>query len=281
MTKLLSAGYRRLFRSLTFWLGLVASCAYSLFAVLNNFHYANAWGETSIKADHTLLPDGLILSLIIAIIVALFVGREYSDKTIRNKIITGHSRLAIYLSNLIVCSTATVILFVVPTLLVGLGVGAPLLGGFELPAKAFILPALCGLLALLGFNALFILVAMSVQNRTVAAVAILLLAFLLAWIPQPLWDALDAPKQVEEYVYAEELDEFITTGKMIENPAYVGGATRVVYQILYNVLPGGQIYQSSPFNKTADMDHLPFCALVFIAVTTAGGLVIFKKKELK
>ena len=281
MTKLLSANFRRLFRAPIFWFGLVASCVYTLFGVINNFYYKGVMPDTVIKADHTLLPDGLILSLIVAVVVALFIGREYSDKTIRNKIVAGHSRMTIYLSNLIVCSVATVIFFAVPTLLIGLGVGAPLLGGFELSAKAFILPALCSLLALLGFTALFVLVAMSVQNRTVAAIAILLLAIVLAGIAQPIWEALDAPKYVEEYVFSEEANDFIPTGKMMENPAYVGGFARVIYKALYNALPGCQIMQISPFNKTADMDHLPIYSLAFIALTTAAGLVIFKKKELK
>lgn len=281
MTKLLSANFRRLFRAPIFWFGLVASCVYTLFGVINNFYYKGVMPDTVIKADHTLLPDGLILSLIVAVVVALFIGREYSDKTIRNKIVAGHSRMTIYLANLIVCSVATVIFFAVPTLLIGLGVGAPLLGGFELSAKAFILPALCSLLALLGFTALFVLVAMSVQNRTVAAIAILLLAIVLAGIAQPIWEALDAPKYVEEYVFSEEANDFILTGKMMENPAYVGGFARVIYKALYNALPGCQIMQISPFNKTADMDHLPIYSLAFIALTTAAGLVIFKKKELK
>ena len=37
MTKLLSAGYRRLFRSAFFWIGLVAMCVYSLIGILSNF----------------------------------------------------------------------------------------------------------------------------------------------------------------------------------------------------------------------------------------------------
>ena len=39
MTKLLSANFRRLFRAPIFWFGLVASCVYTLFGVINNFYY--------------------------------------------------------------------------------------------------------------------------------------------------------------------------------------------------------------------------------------------------
>ena len=281
MTKLLSAGFRRMFRSAVFWLGLAVSCGYTLFGVLNNFYYKGVFVDTVIKADHTLFPFAEFVALIAAVVVALFIGREHADKTLRNKIITGHSRLSIYLSNLIVCAAATAILFVVPTILIGLAVGAPLLGGFELSAKAFILPALCYLLALLGFTSLFLLLAMSIDNRTVAAVTILLVVLALSWVPTPLRETLEAPEHVEQIVFSEELDDFVETGEMIENEMYVGGPVRVVLQVAYDLLPGCQAQQTSPFNKTADMVHLPVWSLVFIAATTAAGAVIFQKKELK
>lgn len=282
MTKLLSAGYRRLFRSVLFWIGLAVTCGHQLLGVLNNLHYKSAFVDQVIKADHTLLPDTLITVSVMAILIALFIGRDYSDRTVRNKIITGHSRVSIYLSNLMVCGTAAVILYVVPTLLIGLALGAPLLGGFELTAKAFILPAIIDLLAVLGFTSLFLLVVMAIQNRTVAAVTVLLLAIvMMMWVPTPLRETLEAPQYVDEYVFSEEADDFVATGKTMENQAYVGGPARVALECLYDLLPGCQVEQTSPYNKTADMVTLPFWGLAFIAVTTAGGAVIFQKKELK
>ncbi len=282
MTKLLSAGFRRLFKSLSFWLILAVTVGHQLLGVINNLHYKSVFMDQVIKADHTLLPDPLITVLAIAVLVALFIGREYSDKTVRNKIITGHSRLSIYLSNLIVCSTAAAILLFVPMLTVGLALGAPLLGGFELAAKAFILPVLCYLLAMVAFTSLFLLVVMAVQNRTVAAVTVLLLAILLMmWVPTPLREALEAPQYVQEEVFSEEVDDFVYTGKQMENPAYVGGASRVALEVLYDFLPCGQLEQASPYEKTADMMYLPLWSLAFIATTTLGGAVIFQKKELK
>ena len=281
MTKLLSAGFRRLFRSVVFWLGLAVSCGYTLLGVLNNFYYKGVFEDTVILADHTLFPFAAFVALIAAVVVALFIGQEYADKTIRNKIITGHSRLAIYLSNLMICSVAAIILFVVPTLLIGLAIGGPLMGGFELPAGAFILPALCYLLALLGFTSLFVLLAMSIDNRTVAAVTILLVVLALSWIPTPLRETLEAPEYVEQFVFSETLDDFVETGEMMENEMYVGGPARVALQVAYDLLPGCQVNQTSPFNKTADMVHLPVWSFIFIAATTAAGVVIFQKKELK
>ena len=283
MTKLLSAGYRRLFRSAFFWIGLVAMCVYSLLAVVVTLEEKSFYPEMAAQytSDLTLLPDLRVGVFAVGILVALMIGREYSDKTLRNKIIVGHSRSAVYLSNLIVFCTAAAIWYAVPLFAVGLGAGWPLLGGFALPATAFILPAICQLLALIGFTALFLLVATAISNRTVAAVAILLLAILLMALPLPLQQALEIPETTEELVYEPETDSYVATGEMIPCATYVRQPLRAVYQFLYHFLPGGQLEQSSPYNKTADMIHIPFWGLGFIAATTLCGLWIFRKKELK
>lgn len=283
MTKLLNANFRRLWKSKTFWIGLAVACVHTLLGVLNNLYYKNAWvdGGASITAADTLFPDTLITVIIMAVLVTMLIGREYADKTIRNKIVTGHSRTAIYLSNLIVCLTAAAILFIIPMLVMGLAVGAPLLGGFSLSFKAFILPFFCYLLGVFGFTALFVLIIMSVQNRTVAAIAILLVAAVLFGMATPMREMLEAPKEVEEVVWSDEFEDFVSTGRMMENQAYVGGPARVVLQFFYNLLPGAQLEQTSPFNETKTMTHIPAYAVAFILITTLGGAWVFNKKELK
>lgn len=283
MTKLLNANFRRLLQSKTFWIGLVLACAHTLLGVLNNLYYKQAWVDQSsvITADHTAFPDTLITIIIMAVLVTMLVGREYTDKTIRNKIVTGHSRVNIYLSNLIVCLTAATILFVVPMLIMGVGVGSLLLGGFTLSFKAFILPFFCYLLGVLGFTALFLLIVMSVQNRTVAAIVVLLLAVILFSVPSTLGEMLEAPERVEEVVWDDTVEDFASTGEMMENQAYIGGPARVMMQFFYDFLPGGALEQTSPFNETKAMIHLPVYAVAFILVTTLGGAWVFEKKELK
>ena len=53
-----------------------------------------------------VLMSGVVLSAF----CSLFVGAEYSDGTIRNKIAVGHSRAAVYLANLVTCSAAGVLI---------------------------------------------------------------------------------------------------------------------------------------------------------------------------
>jgi ABC-type transport system involved in multi-copper enzyme maturation permease subunit len=71
------------------------------------------------------LSNGLGIVAVIA--VALFAGREYSSGIIRNKIIAGHSRTAVYLSSC-VASTAFAFAIMAAYALIMLAVGLPLVG---------------------------------------------------------------------------------------------------------------------------------------------------------
>lgn len=65
--------------------------------------------------------------LLAVVVIALYVGKEYMSGTIRNKIIAGYSRAAIYGSNLIVSSVSA--LFIVTVFIVFmLAIGIPLQG---------------------------------------------------------------------------------------------------------------------------------------------------------
>ena len=64
------------------------------------------YGDYEAQITNVLFIYPLVAAILIPAFVSLFVGTEYSDGTIRNKMIIGHTRAGIYLSDLIVCSTA-------------------------------------------------------------------------------------------------------------------------------------------------------------------------------
>ncbi|MHB9293085.1 hypothetical protein Holit_02204 [Hollandina sp. SP2] len=82
------------------------------------------------------LSNGLGIVAVIAI--ALFVGREYSTGIIRNKIIAGHSRAAVYLSS---CAASTALVFAIMAVyaFVMLTVGLPAVGLGSAMSPALIL----------------------------------------------------------------------------------------------------------------------------------------------
>lgn len=89
MRKILSAEIYRCRCSILFWLMLFAS-------VISGAFYGFISRSGSFD-DMFVVP----LFVIIAIFISVNMGTEYSDKTVRNKIITGHTKTAILLSKLV------------------------------------------------------------------------------------------------------------------------------------------------------------------------------------
>lgn len=96
MLKLLRADFFCLRRSRAFWL-----CAAAAFA-LSSVYMLQASGDSAQTLEQHLLQVFPFLPILHAAFVSLFLGLEYQDGTLRNKLIVGHSRKCVYLSRLLV-----------------------------------------------------------------------------------------------------------------------------------------------------------------------------------
>lgn len=109
MRKLLRANFTRLFLDKVFLLSCAAM--FLLGTALPVIHFFD-----HISSGEKWTPDAscfvfvVFVPILLSLVTALFVGSEYSDGTMRNKLIVGHKRHHIYLSALIVCSTAGILL---------------------------------------------------------------------------------------------------------------------------------------------------------------------------
>ena len=97
MYKLLKAGWFRLKKDTIFFLFMFLSILIAIFTLIK---YKTSWGYVIL--DEIMNEFITYIGLFIAIFVSIFVGKEHSEGIIRNKIIAGHSRMSIYLSNLII-----------------------------------------------------------------------------------------------------------------------------------------------------------------------------------
>lgn len=116
--------------------------------------------------------------IVLSVFCSLFIGTEYSDGTIRNKIIVGHTRTAVYLSNLVVCMTAGVFICL-SCVAASLLVGIPLLGYFQSDIRILLLLLLCSFVMSFAYAGIFTLIAMLNQNKAIVAVFCILGAFIL------------------------------------------------------------------------------------------------------
>ena len=109
MRKLLRANFSRLFRDKLFLVSLalmfVMGTALQIMHCIDNVKNNENW-----TPDATCFVFAVFVPILLSLITALFIGSDYSDGTMRNKLIVGHKRHCIYLANLIVIAAAGILL---------------------------------------------------------------------------------------------------------------------------------------------------------------------------
>ena len=281
MRNLLSAGFVRLWRSKVFWLSCAFLAAATVISIWTRYTDGVRFGYHS-SLDSAFTYYVLFIAILIPLVCALFIGTDYDHGTVRNKLICGHGRGAVYLSNLLICSAASLIMCtaaVVP----GLALGLPLLGGFAMgPVRAVLF--FVGVYTLsLVWTALSTLLAMLVSNRTISVVAALFLSLALGIAGAYLENRLEARPTIQGLVITtvDSLTDITdTTIEEYPNPAYLPeGPVRNLFQFLSDFTPGGQTVQ---YSKTVDHPEvlIAYDAVLF-GLCTAAGLVLFKREDLK
>ena len=293
VTKLLTANLLRLRQSKLFWGTLAFMAGHTLWNIFDRSRLS------STTVDGILFDYCLVTGLVSALFSGLFLGTEYSEGTLRNKLMVGHPRFSVYFASLLTNMIAAT-LQSLTYLAVILGPGSLLLGPPTLPWSRILLLFLGTLATAAAFCAVYTAVGMLCSRRA-AVVVCLAGAFALFGIMSGVDSGLSVPKYS---VIGEGDDVFL-----VDNPdyGYAGGAIRPVYQFLDDALPFGQAIQYMYVRGRQDidpeiqkllpaedlalytsqvrpeLDPLPLI-LYSLAVTTgitAAGAVLFYKKDLK
>lgn len=286
MSKLLSAEFVRLWKSAVFKMGLLFAAGMGAFMVLLRWQdvrenpelYAQLGIEYS-NADGLLFVGGLYLIFAYAVFVGIFVGTEYSDGTIRNKLTAGHTRSNIYLSKLLVCGAAGIMMQLVHILVV-LALGNLLLNGTTMKAADILRYTAVSTTAMLALMALLLLFSMSIQNKAAGAVVCLLSVTIMLFAALTIWQRLESPEYFDAYDYVDQNTGKVVSVEREKNPRYLTGIKRDVYEFFNNFLPVSQIYQIV-MNVSDNLSLIAVYDGVLILVTTGAGIVIFKKKDLR
>lgn len=277
MNKLLSANFTRLIRDKIFWL-----CTAFMFIIgtaMPLMHYKIMLKDGyPMYMEDAFFIGAAFIGILLSVFCSMFLGTEYNDGTIRNKIIAGQKRPVIYLSNLITCIAAGIFMCTacfIPYLCIGI----PLLGFFTADTATVLLFVLCMFFLTAAFSSLFTMLAMLNQNKASAAVTCVLSAFLLLFAGSYINAQLREPPMYESYAYVTEAGQVVIE-EPEPNPHYVEGVKRIIYEFLNDFLPGGQSFQI--VNMSAQ--NLPLLILysgIILAGTTGSGICIFRKKDLK
>lgn len=272
MHNLLKANFSRLKKDKVFWMGMAFMFCAGLFGVVQRFK-----NEPTAPPDQLLFLFPVLIGIVSAAFCSLFIGTEYSDGTIRNKLIAGHTRSAIYLSGFIACAFAG-ILMCLSYLAAVAALGVPLLGLVAMNMQAVFILLLLGLLTVIASTALFTLLCMLNQNKASAAVLCILMVIALLVLSSAINARLDAPEYFEGYTMTDSSGQ-VTSQKML-NPQYLTGTQREVHQFFLDFLPTGQAIEIATLS-TPHLYLMPLYSVFITIASTACGVLCFRKKDLK
>lgn len=277
MRKLLAANCLRIVRNKLFWLSVIVMAVFGI--ALPVSHYLNMQAyQFPMYIDMGFFGSGVYLLIIMAVLGCLFLGTEYSDGTIRNKLIVGHKRPIIYLSNLITLFIAGTFLNAV-WVITYLCAGLPLLGGFQSEVKTILLFSVCIELLIVVFASIFTLITMINQKKATAAVICLLCAFAMMFASFFVSSSLSEPEIIDGYSYIDDSGEVITR-EARPNSRYLTGIKRDVLEFLNDALPSSQALNISNLNVDNPYILMLYSGMM-ILVTTCSGLATFRRKDIK
>lgn len=274
MSKLLSAGFIRLRKDKIFWIALIFMFGAGVFFPVMRYIDMQKSGYIN-NIDNGFFACALFIGVVMAVFCSLFIGTEYSDGTIRNKVVIGQKRTSIYLSNLIICALVSVVMCAA-FFIAYLCIGIPSLGFFEMDIKQVLLFTLAVFVLAIAFASIFTLISMLNHNKAITAVVCILLAFLLLFAGAQFNKMLNEPETNMGLMMTDNGQEY----QEIPNPNYLEGGERKVVQFLYDFVPGGQALQCVSLEAN-NITVLPAYSLIIIVLTTGFGVFFFKKKELK
>lgn len=262
MKSLFTADLVRLRRSPGLWATGLLALVLSLTTLFSWYHANQVFidlGDTDrvLHLEEFLFSYANYLSYLIAGFSALYLGTEFSSGGVRNKIARGIPRTRVYLSQI-----AAVVLggiaVCISTPTVSLIVGLPLYGPPRVGAPVILLTLMGTILTSLALSTLFtaIVTAMGGGAAAVIPCAALALAGQLA------------ASQIKLYLLrCEQLS---------------GTDTRWygLCRLLYDLLPAGQLAQYAALEVTGFLSMAGW-ALALAVLSTAAGLLLFRRQELR
>lgn len=258
MIKLLLADFYRMYSQKLLWTTVI-SMVIIAFSLCVMQHTAM---DYSVSLDRVIFLPMTFYGIAMAALVGIFIGDDFNDGTIRNKIISSKTRAAVYFSDLLTCQTAGITVYLLTTLFT-LCIS---INQFEInmtTAEIMSFMAL-GIFTCLSYCGIYCILSMLVGNKTHAITICMALSFFFLFLSLQTNSVL---------VQKEYVDGVL-------NPHYVYGIKRLVYILLQDINPTGQVAQLSSMTCLNPIRFI-IVDVVLIIFTVAFGVLGFNKKDIK
>lgn len=275
MRKLLRANFARMFRSAAFRAAFAAMAGFGLFSILQKYHSLRNPAAGESLADVLFISFAMI-GIAMAAFCSIYLGTEYRDGTMRNKLITGCDRSAVYLSNFIACAAGGLLMQLGNTAVV-LGIGVPLCGLPAMSVTQILIFFALGTGLILALAALFTLLSMLIPNPTAAAVISLLAAFAMLVASLVLFSRLQEPEFYNETIVTFD-GENQPVEERVPNPLWLNDHDRVIWQTALDVI--GQGFELASCTAP-DPLRMGLYSLAVIVLCNVAGVIAFRRRDLK
>ncbi|MBE5875078.1 MAG: ABC transporter permease [Lachnospiraceae bacterium] len=257
MRKLFSADTFRMFHSSWFWLCLGGMLAMSVgFIVMQ--HTAM---DYEVPLSRVIFLPMSFYGVATAALLSLFIGEDFSDGFIRNKIVAGHSRHSIFISNLIVSWLACIVIYLSVVFFTTM-IGRTLFE-VDFTVELFLQYLFLGIGMCIAYGCIYCSITMLCGNKVTATLLCMGLAFFM------LFACLHTNQTMVQPEYKNG----------VPNPAYVDGVVKTVYAVLHDLNPFGQAAQLSAM-EVFDPVRWFICDLGW--VLAAGiGCAFFNRKNIQ
>lgn len=286
MHKLLNAGFYRLIKNKIFWGTIIITLCIDWFCLSN----INMLGGS---IELLIMNHIGIIGFFISVFTTMFVGLEYANGTIRNKIVSGHSRIKIYISNLIISIIVGLIIEIVYILFIFV-IGSRILNKIQLilPVIEFAKLLLHIVLIIVMYSTIFNCITLLCNDITISTVLCIICVFIM-FLADLFFSQI---VHSEKYKYMTNYNENGEPYREIigVNPDYPGETKIQIVKIIRNFIPVSQSNQINEViservsnkmmnfkNETSDTINLIGYSLGFIIVINVIGIYFFNKKELK
>lgn len=262
MGDLMSAGLVRLLRSHGLWAAGLLASVFSLAMLFSWYHTNQVFidlgdADRILHLEEFLFSYANIYSYLMAGFAAMHLGTEFSSGGVRNMIAHGIPRTKVYLSQMAAVALGGFAVCII-TPEVSLIVGLPLYGPPRSGVSVILRTLMGTMLTSLSLSALFTAVITAMGGRAAAVIPCAALAL----------TGQLAASQIRLYILRCE-----------QMP---GTDTRWygLCHLLYDFLPAGQLARYAAL-ETAGFLSMAGWALVLTALSTAVGLFLFRRQELR
>lgn len=275
MRKLLAASFSRLWKEKIFWFVFLIM---SIGSVCFNWIGYNEINNPQIYVEDMIFCMLPMSGFVFALFISMRLGTEFEEHTIRNKIVVGYNRTQIYFAEYITCMVASIILLGI-MLLFATVFGLLLSLEFQSGWMEIVFLLFCCVLIASVFSAMFVGISMNVGAKATSLVVSIVFLFAILLLASFCINAL-AEEPMAYSNITITVEDGVQFGDLIENPAYVDGTQRTVYELIADILPTGQAIQLNNLEFERAV-RWPVFSLIMLVIATVAGYIPFRKRDIR